>query len=77
VYSELSLLAVEICKVDQSPISIAEDLSWVIRGIEVNRDWTWGARRGLHANLMVLLCVSDHKRASVLGWRMVEVRAGR
>jgi hypothetical protein len=28
-------------------------------------------RRGLHADLTVFLCASDHKRASVLGWRMM------
>ena len=59
VYSELSLLAVESCKVNQSPISITENSGWVIRGVRVDRDWTQGARWRLHANLVVFSCISD------------------
>jgi hypothetical protein len=76
-YSKLLLLAVETYKVNRSPVSIAEDSSWVVRGVGVDRDWTRGARRGLHANLTVFLCVSDHKRASVLGRSMVGAGVGR
>jgi hypothetical protein len=66
-YSELSLVSVEVCKVDWSPISITEDLGSVVRGVRVNRDRTRGAGQRLHADLFVLLRVWDHNRALVLG----------
>jgi hypothetical protein len=76
-YSKLSLLAVETCKVDWSPISITEDLGLVVQRIGVNRDRAQRVRRGLHANLTVFSCISDHKRASVLGRRMMGAEMGR
>jgi hypothetical protein len=74
VYSELLLLAVETCKVDRGPVSIAEDSSWVVQGVGVDRDGTRRVRGRLHADLTVFSCALDHKRASVLGRRMVGER---
>jgi hypothetical protein len=39
-YSELSLMLVEVCKVDQSPVSITEDPGSMVQVVRVNRDWT-------------------------------------
>jgi hypothetical protein len=72
-YSKLSLVAVEVCKVDQSPISIIEDLGSMVQGVRVNSDWTQGVGQRLHADLFVLSQDWDHNRASVLGQRMVRV----
>jgi hypothetical protein len=65
-YSELSLLTVEVCKVDMDSINIAQDSGGVVRGVGVDRDWTWRARGGLHANLILSLWASGQASAAVL-----------
>jgi hypothetical protein len=65
-YSELSLLMVKVCKVDMGSISIAQDSGGVVRGLGVDRDWTQGARGGLHADLMLSSWMLDQTSALVL-----------
>jgi hypothetical protein len=64
-YSELSLLPVEVCKIDLDTVSVAQDVGGVVRVCGVNRDWT-GGMRGLHANLILSSCTVDQTSAAVL-----------
>jgi hypothetical protein len=66
VYSELSLLVVEICKADVGSISIAQDLGGMVQRARVDRDWAWGVRRRLHADLVLSSWALDQTRAAVV-----------
>jgi hypothetical protein len=70
-YSKLLLVAVEICKVDWGSVSITEDSCHVVQGGRPSGHQPLRGRWGLHANLTVFLCISDHTRATVLGRIMV------
>jgi hypothetical protein len=71
VYSELSLLVVEVCKVDMGSISIAQDSGSMIQRVRVDRNWTWGMGLRLHAGLVLSLWALDQTKVAVVSRIMV------
>jgi hypothetical protein len=71
VYSELSLLTVEVCKVNMDSISVAQDSGSVVQRVGVNGNWTWGTRLRLHADLVLFSWALDQTRVAVVSRIMV------
>jgi hypothetical protein len=65
--SELSLLVVEVCKVEMVSVSVAQDSGCMIQASGPSRCRTGGSRcEGLHADLMLSLWTLDQTSVLVL-----------